>query len=191
METVVKDEAELMAPDDAELIIRAKDGELDAFGELYKRHVSPIYRYIRLRVSDEQIAEDLAEDVFLRAFTALRKYKERGVPFSAFLFRITRNLLVDHYRTNDREASLETTENMASLAPTLDEGLMMQDRIHALQKAFPSLPEDYQEVIRLRVLLTMPTPNVAALMDRSEGAVRVLLHRALTALREKVTENDN
>jgi RNA polymerase sigma-70 factor (ECF subfamily) len=191
MDTVNTDEEVLIAPDDAELIVRAKDGELDAFGELYTRHIAPIFRYIRLRVSDEQIAEDLAEDVFLRAFKAIKKYKERGVPFSAFLFRITRNLLVDHYRTRDRESSLETADDMASLAPALDEGLIMQDRVHALQKAFPRLPEDYQEVIRLRVLLTMPTPSVAALMDRSEGAVRVLLHRALTALREKVIEDES
>jgi RNA polymerase sigma-70 factor (ECF subfamily) len=191
MDTVIKDEEVFIAPDDAELIIRAKDGELDAFGELYTRHIGPIYRYIRLRVSDEQIAEDLAEDVFLRAFKAIGTYKERGLPFSAFLFRITRNLLVDHYRTGDRESSLETADDMASLAPALDEVLIMQDRVHAIQKAFPSLPEDYQEVIRLRVLLTMPTPSVAALMDRSEGAVRVLLHRALTALRERVIENES
>lgn len=177
-------------PADAELIAQAKAGQIEAFGELYQRYLDPIYRYIRIRVAEDNIAEDLTELVFLRAFEALRRYKERGRPFSAFLYQVARNLLVDHYRQQKREVPLETADDMAVSDPTIDEHIMRSERIEMLQRAMVDLRPDYQEVIRLRVILALPTATVAEWMGRSEGAVRVLLHRALNSMRERLVEDD-
>ncbi|NIS83110.1 MAG: sigma-70 family RNA polymerase sigma factor [Anaerolineales bacterium] len=175
--------------DDAQLIALAQQGEIEAFGELYTRYLDAIYRYIRLRVHNDRVAEDLTEEVFLRAFKALGDYEERGLPFSAFLFRVTRNLLVDHYRRQPEETSLEDVDQIPMIAAGLDDILIEEEQRKVLHQAIFSLPPEYQEVIRLRVILGMSTTNAAAWMDRSEGAIRVLLHRALKALRNQMIVN--
>jgi RNA polymerase sigma-70 factor (ECF subfamily) len=177
-------------PADAELIAQAKAGQIEAFGELYKRYLSPIYRYIRIRVAEDYIAEDLTELVFLRAFESLQRYKERGRPFSAFLYQVARNLLVDHYRQQKRELPIEAADDLAGTDATVEEHIMRSERIEMLQRAMVDLRPDYQEVIRLRVILALPTATVAEWMGRSEGAVRVLLHRALNSMRERLVDDE-
>ncbi len=173
-------------PADADLIAQAKNGQIEAYGKLYQRYLDPIYRYIRSRVAEDSIAEDLTELVFLRAFEALDRYKERGRPFSAFLYKVARNLLMDHYRQQKREISLEAVDDMALTDTSIDEHVIRSEREMMLQHAMADLRPDYQEVIRLRIILALPTATVALWMGRSEGAVRVLLHRALNALRERL-----
>lgn len=169
---------------DAELVTRTKDGDAEAFGLLYEKYVERIYRYIRVRVTEQTIAEDITENVFLRAYEAIERYQERGHAFSSYLYRVGQNLLVDHYRMKKEEAPIEVADQVSTGAPSLDEDLIQADRMQEIQEAMATLPEDYQEVIRLRVVLEMPTAEVAEWLDRSEGAVRVLLHRALKALRD-------
>jgi RNA polymerase sigma-70 factor (ECF subfamily) len=175
-------------PKDSDLISRAKVGDIEAFGELYQRYVDLIYRYIRSRVSENSSAEDLTEMVFLRAFESLDRYQERGWPFSSFLYQVARNQLADHYRKQRDEVPLEEAYDLEASAdhPSEDHGLM--DRIRTLQIALEQLPEDYQEIIRLRVLLELSTSEAAVILDRSEGAIRVLLHRALKALRKQIKQ---
>ena len=169
---------------DAELVAQAKAGDVEAFGELYERYLDPIYRYIRTRVAEDQTAEDLTEMVFLRTFERLDRYQERGHPFSSFLYRVARNQLVDHYRIKKDEISLEAAQLVEHPASSMDEHIIKQDQANELRSAIEKLPEDYQDVIRFRILMDMPTAEVASWLVRSEGATRVLLHRALHALRE-------
>jgi RNA polymerase sigma-70 factor (ECF subfamily) len=173
---------------DSELISHAKEGDLDAFGELYERYIDLIFRYLRCRVSEGQTAEDLTEVVFLKAFESLDRYQERGWPFSSFLYQIARNQLADHYRRQRDELPLEEAHNLQIPADSLDRGAILDERIQVLQNALERLPEDYKEIIRLRLLLELPTSDVAAMLNRSEGAIRVLLHRALKALRKQIVE---
>jgi RNA polymerase sigma-70 factor (ECF subfamily) len=169
---------------DAELVTRTKSGDVEAFGMLYERYVERIYRYIRVRVTEQTIAEDITENVFLRAYEAIERYQERGHAFSSYLYRVAQNHLVDHYRKKKEEAPIEVVDQVSADATSLDEDLIQADRVQEIREALATLPEDYQEVIRLRVVLEMPTSEAAEWLDRSEGAVRVLLHRALKALRD-------
>jgi RNA polymerase sigma-70 factor (ECF subfamily) len=171
---------------DAELIARAQAGDVKAFGELYEKYVVLIYRYVLARVNSESDAEDLTEIVFLRAFESLHRYKERGRRFSAFLYQVARNALVDHYRQQRRTETIEAVERLPSQDPPPDERMLADERSSVLRRAMAELPADYQEVIRLRIILSLPTAVVGEWLDRSEGAVRVLLHRALKALRRKM-----
>jgi RNA polymerase sigma-70 factor (ECF subfamily) len=175
---------------DSELVSRTKSGDVEAFGTLYERYVERIYKYIRVRVTEVAVAEDITENVFLRAFEAIDRYQERGYAFSAYLYRIAQNHLVDYYRKKKEEAPIEVAEQISADVTPLDENLIRNDQVQEVQKALATLPEDYQEVIRLRVLLELQTTEVAEWLDRSEGAVRVLLHRALKALRESVDERN-
>ncbi len=179
-------ESQNVAHADAELISRAQAGENEAFGELYERYVALIYRYVLARVDAESDAEDITEVVFLRTFKALHRYIERGRPFSAFLYQVARNALVDHYRQQRKTESIEAAEKLPSLAPDPDESLIAKERAVVLRRALAELPADYQEVIRLRIMLALPTTIVGEWLGRSEGAVRVLLHRALKTLRRQL-----
>jgi RNA polymerase sigma-70 factor (ECF subfamily) len=173
---------------DSDLIARARKGETEAFGELYRRYFDPIFRYLRMRVAQDDDAEDLAETVFLRAYQSLHRYRERGWPFSAFLYQVARNALTDHYRKGRPETDLTEAEGLGTTARALDEDLVMAERIRTVQQAMVGLPIDYQEVIRLRILLGLPTETAAQWMGRSEGAVRVMLFRALSALRARLAD---
>lgn len=175
---------------DAVLIARAKAGETAAFGLLYRRHLEPIYRYILSRVYRDRDAEDLAEQVFLKAFESLGTYEERGAPFEAFLYRVAYNTVVDYYRTQKSELPLEKIEGVQGEASGIEKGLVDKERLVEIMKAMSGLSDDYQEVIRLRIVLDLPTEEVAGWMDRKPNAVRVLLHRALKALRREMGEID-
>lgn len=173
---------------DLELVSRSKGGDVEAFGALYERYLERIYRYVRVRVSEETIAEDMTENVFLRAYESIDRYQERGFPFSAYLYRIARNQIVDYYRKRKEEAPIEAVDQTIADTQDLDDGLILSDQVQEILTALETLPEAYQEVIRLRVVLDMSTSDVAEWMNRSEGATRVLLHRALKAMREAVNE---
>ena len=174
--------------DDSELISLIKKGEIEVFGILYERYLNLIYRYIRCRVSEEHSAEDLTEVVFLKAFEALDRYQERGWPFSAFLYQIARNQLADHHRGQPNEVSLEEAQDLESTDADMDERVIVDEKVRGMQEALEELPEDYQEVIRLRLLLDLTTTEVAVHLNRSEGAIRILLHRAIAALRKQVSQ---
>jgi RNA polymerase sigma-70 factor, ECF subfamily len=166
-----------------ELIQKAKNGDREAFGELYIRHMDLIYRYIRSRVTDKRDAEDSTETVFLQAFQALPRYVDRGVPFTAFLYSVARNVIVDHYRKHKDEESLDKaiTQRDTSLYP--EEELINSQRLEDLNIVLSSLRPDYQEVIRLRIHLNLSTSTTAIWMGKSEGAIRILLYRALKAMK--------
>lgn len=169
---------------DAELVARAQEGNAEAFGHLYQRYATQIYRYLRSRVGNERDAEDLTEAVFVRSYEALAGYQERGHRYSAFLYQVARNVLVDHYRSAREEYSLEDSIPLSAPGPDPETEVIEADEAKRLLQRMEELPEDYQEVIRLRILLSMPTARVSEWMDRSEGAVRVLLYRALKSLRK-------
>lgn len=179
------------SPDDTHLVSLAKAGDIEAFGELYSRYLDPIYRYIRMRVGEDQTAEDLTEETFVRAFKALDKYEERGLPFSAYLYRVTKNLLIDYYRKQKEEITLDKADHIPAPGIALDDSLIRAEKHSMLGQAYKQLPSDYQEIIRLRIILGISTSEAAVWMERSEGATRVLLHRALNALREKISSDES
>jgi RNA polymerase sigma-70 factor (ECF subfamily) len=176
---------------DAQLIARAKRGDAQASGSLYQRYAEPIYKYIRLRVRDDHTAQDLTEVVFLRSYESLSRYRERGLRFSAFLYQVARNLLVDHYRQANETLSIEEAEPAVGERLSMDERFIQREQVEAIKLAMRNLPEEYQEIIRLRVILDVPTSEAAEWMKKSTGAVRVLLHRALKALRREVERQND
>jgi RNA polymerase sigma-70 factor (ECF subfamily) len=171
---------------DAILVARARDGEAEAFGCLYRRYVDPIYRYLFARLGESKEAEDLTEDVFFRAFQALGTYHERGWPFSAFLYQVAKNVLIDYYRRQKPEVGFGIPEPALESLRPLDEHVIRDEQIRELRRAMEEIPLNYREVIILRIILAMPTSVVANWMNLTEGATRVLLHRALASLRGKL-----
>jgi RNA polymerase sigma-70 factor (ECF subfamily) len=171
---------------DSLLIEQAKRGDRAAFGALYARYIDPIFRYVRSRVEDDHTAEDLTEAVFLRSFESIGSYRDKGLRYSAYLYQVARNLLVDHYRCDEDALSMERAESIQDDGLSIDDEIIRREQAAILQRAINRLPEEYQEIIRLRVLLEVPTAEAAQWLKRSEGATRVLLHRALKALKREV-----
>lgn len=175
--------------DDKELVEMAKAGNVEAFGNLYERYAPAIYRYLYAHLPDRLDAEDLTGEVFLKTWRSLSGYRERGVPFLAFLFRIAHNTLIDH-----RRRALHTGQHsMADLEEVLsDSNPGPADIIHArlehqeLLQVLSRLQADYQTVLILRFLSELTPEETARVMQRSPGSVRVLQHRALAALRKQM-----
>jgi RNA polymerase sigma-70 factor (ECF subfamily) len=174
---------------DQELIKKAQRGDQLAFGELYECHAPVIFRYLFSHLDSRMDAEDLTGEVFLKAWHSLPKYNERGVPFLAFLFRIARNVLVDHYRQSNRQDSKSPDEmeryNHES-SPELGEVVGARMEHQHILKVLSRLRPDYQSVLSLRFISELSPEETAQVMERSVGAIRVLQHRALAALRQEM-----
>ena len=174
---------------DHELIQKAQRGDTHAFGDLYESHAPVIFRYLFAHLDSRMDAEDLTGEVFLKAWQSLPKYTERGVPFLAFLFRIARNVLVDHYRQSNRLESkspdeLDGYKEEGNTEPGEMIGSQMEHQ--KILRVLTTLRPDYQSLLTLRFISELSPEETAQVMKRSVGAIRVLQHRALTALRQEI-----
>jgi RNA polymerase sigma-70 factor, ECF subfamily len=169
--------------DDESVIQKAKSGDADAFGILYERYSEVIFRYVYSHLDSQQDAEDLTEDVFFRAWKALPNYDDRGLPFSAFLFRSARNSLIDFYRQRKVVQPLEDLELRSNGAADPEDEVTSRLESDELKRTLSQLREDYRTVLIFRFLSGLSPEETAEVMQRSVGAVRVLQHRALSALK--------
>jgi len=173
--------------EDALLIQQAKDGDADAFGELYERYAESLFRFVYSQTFDRLDAEDITAEVFLRAWRSLSRYKERGFSFSAYLFRIARNVLIDNRRKR-KPVSMVSDEEVAHIPDAANPGpsaILASKMQHTeLVQILDQLREDYRTVLVLRFLNELSPEATAEVMGRSVGAVRVLQHRALSSLRK-------
>jgi RNA polymerase sigma-70 factor (ECF subfamily) len=167
------------------LLNEAQTGNADAFGELYTCYAPDVFRFLFARLSNREDAEDLTEEVFLRAWRNLPEYRYQGVSFLAFLLKIAHNLLVDRFRKGvQQESELPDDERGGADCP-LVEGPELLPHLD-LQDLLGQLPDDYRAVLAARFINGMTPDETAVVMHRSAGAVRVLQHRALGALRKLV-----
>jgi RNA polymerase sigma-70 factor, ECF subfamily len=170
------------------LVARAIRRDEDAFAILYDRYLDSIYRFMTFRVRNPADAEDLTGQVFLRAWQAIDAYKPTGRPFSAWLYRIAHNLVIDHFRaarpTLDLPDETLAPAGFAEPAVVLDQTLAMDGFQGALQQLSP----DQQQVIILRFIEGLSCEDVADAIGKSSGAVRVIQHRALAKLRQLLEE---
>ncbi|MHB8751084.1 MAG: sigma-70 family RNA polymerase sigma factor [Aggregatilineales bacterium] len=157
-----------------------------AFGELYKRYVSKIYSYIYYRTGNAHDAEDLTARVFHRALLHIETYVERGLPFSAWLYRIAHNLVANWHRDRARRKVIPLDEFVAaglrSEAP--ESATEQREEYEELTAAIRRLPEERQQLLLLKFVDKLSNADVGTIMDRSEGAIKSLYHRTLQALRE-------
>ena len=174
------------------LVRRAQKRDQEAFAQLYEEHFDKIYRYIRLRIGNETEAEDMTQQVFLNALQSISSFKWKGIPFSAWLYRIAHNQVVDYLRKKKRTPVL-LDESLASGDDAPQQITERKLDIERLLKATKQLTEAQREVISLRFTSELPIAQVAKIMGKSQGAVKALQHSGIVALRKAllVTENEN
>lgn len=173
----------------SETVILAKQGDSAAFAALYEEYSPTIYRFLRRRLEgSDEAAEDLTEDVFAKVFQKLDKYQERGLPFSAWLYRIAHNQLVDYLRTQPGVApsSLDVVADVAERHAGRAYGRVL-DRV-TLEPALAQLTAEQNQAVRLRFLDGLSVAESAARLGRSEDAVKKLQARALARLRRLLTD---
>lgn len=156
------------------------------FSKIYDQYVDKIYRFVYLKVNSQEVAEDLTSETFLRVFESL-KAKENIENPQAFLYRIARNLVTDHYREKGR-TQVVSAEYTPIIDPesNLEEKAILNSDMEQVRLALTNLKEDYQNVIIWYYLDDLAIPEIAKLLERSEEASRVLLHRALKALKNEL-----
>ena len=160
-----------------------------AFGPLYDHYIQPIYRYLYSRVANTQEAQDLAAQTFLSALETLPRYRDKGY-FSAWLFRIARNKVMDHYRKQKHETDWDLPENQGVNPDLLSQVIQSQD-VQLLSQLIGILAEADQELIRLRYVAELSFAEIAALLGKKEDAVKKNLYRLLARLESQMeAQND-
>lgn len=170
-----------------QLILQAQAGDPAAFDKLYEHCLTPVYRYIFLRLQNKEQAQDLAQSVFLKVYSSLDKFHDTGKPLLAYLFTVSRNMLIDHLRKrrvkideNSEDSLLRLPDLKADPTQNLDQ----QQIAAALRLAIGQLTEDQRDVITLKFIEDLDNAEIADILHKREDAVRQLQSRGLHALRK-------
>lgn len=177
--------------DDPQLVEWAKDDPA-AFGELYTRYVKKIYNYVYYRTGNHHDAEDLTSRVFFRALAHISNYTDRGVPFSAWLYRIAHNLVANWHRDRGRRKMVPLDDHILSglgtdIPEAVTESLQEEERLLAVIR---DLPLDRQQLLILKFVERLSNAEIGVIMNRTEGAIKSLYHRTLLSLRSKLEQDD-
>jgi RNA polymerase sigma factor (sigma-70 family) len=159
------------------------------FAALFDRHYPKLYAYVRSRLPDDQTAEDITAAAFERALRHTQSYDSTKGAFSTWLFRIARNLVVDHYATASRlpvQSDLDEVATLSVPTPSPEDQLLRQEQQRALGRAISHLPDRDQEIIRLRFFGRLTNRRIAAVMDLKEKTVSVIIYRALLKLKAQL-----
>lgn len=174
----------------AKLIRRVQKGDVETFGLIYDQFFDPVYAYVLRQVGSPADAEDIVSGVFLEVFEKIGGFTWRGAGFAAWLFRIARNDVLDYYRRQGKrikEIALTEIEEAPAEALVEDIAERAWDQAELLA-AVGLLPDEQRQVILLKLMLNFSNRQVGAVIDKSEGAVKALQHRALLSLRKMLNE---
>jgi RNA polymerase sigma-70 factor, ECF subfamily len=168
---------------EAELVERLKACDEGAVRQVYRLHADAIYRYALYQSGNSSLAEDVAGEVFVRMMESIGSYKYRGSPISAWLYRIARNLIIDHQRRGGRFQPLEEGYDLTLISDNPIELAERQLSWAELREALAELTDDQRQVIILKFIENLENREVAEVIGKSEGSVKSLQHRALRRLR--------
>jgi RNA polymerase sigma-70 factor (ECF subfamily) len=171
--------------------VRAAQADRAAFGALYRRYLDRVYGYCFYLLGDHHDAEDVTERTFVAALAAIDRFRDEGATFRAWLFRIAHNELANALRARGRHpgASLESVAEPSSVSDPLHE-LTQEEEARRVRRALAALGDDRRQVLVLRFVDGLSAREIGEVLDRSEGAVRVLQHRALRDLARELGATD-
>jgi RNA polymerase sigma-70 factor (ECF subfamily) len=177
---------------DEEILTRASQGDREAFGLIYERYLDRIYNYVYYRTGNINDAEDLTARVFQRAMNHIVSYTDRGVPFSAWLYRIAHNLVANWHRDRSRKQEIPLSDApLVAKGDAPEHSLVHTQQQEALLKHIRSLPSERQNLLILKFVEHLSNAEIGEIMGRSEGAVKSLYHRTLLALRDEIGDFDD
>lgn len=170
------------------LLQMVKRGEDGAFGKLYDLYFIKIYRFIYYRVGHKETAEDLAEEVFLKIYSKINSLGHEGA-FEGWMYQIARNLVIDHYRKQKLTVALEDVENILEYESNIVDVLSLEQEQKTVLKLLKQLSSDEQAVIKMKFFENLDNNTIATLLEKTEGAIRVIQHRAISKLQKMNPHN--
>jgi RNA polymerase sigma-70 factor (ECF subfamily) len=157
-----------------------------AFGELYDRYSARIYRFVRSRIHDDGLAEDVTADVFMSALRGIKTYQDQGRPFSCWLYRIAANAVASHYRNRRPQLSLDDAIALPDLEMDPADEVVARDRVRAVWQAIDRLPRQQRAAMILKFSDDLTMEDVGAVLGKSSAAAKLLIYRAVQRLRAEL-----
>ena len=180
---------DLPLPGEAPLVHRAKSGDSEAFAQLYDAYIARVYRYVYFRVADDDAAEDLTSQVFLKAWSNLDRFSFSRTPYLAWLYTIAHNAVIDHYRTRKVTAALDDVQlSQQDHAEVVENEIDLTNEMKTIKEALQLLTDDQQKVLTLKFIEGMSNNEIARHLGKREGAIRALQMRGLQALAKQLEE---
>ncbi len=176
-----------MAAEEA-LILATQAGDRAAFEGLYKAYYDRVYRYIFARVNNRAESEDLAAEVFLKAYVGIHTYSPRGLPFASWLFRIAHNLVIDHVRRRARRPTTVLDESVSLMSGNPEDEVVFGMTYAEVRAAMVEITDAQRQVIALRFGAELSIAETAEAMKKKEGAIKALQHSAIGALRQQLAK---
>lgn len=170
-----------------QILALAASGDEEAFAWLYQKYINRIYNYVYFRTGSAADAEDLTAKVFMRAMKHIRNYRDLGLPFSAWLYRIAHNLVANWHRDNGRrkEIPLDDALPLPILGKHPESEVVRREETEKLLRILRKLPPERQQLIILKFVDQLSNAEIGEIMGKSEGAIKSLYHRTLLSLREE------
>ncbi len=164
-----------------ELVEKAKNGDAEAFGQLYDAFTQKIFKFIRLKIQDQQDAEDVLQEVFIKAYRGLQNLKMDGLNFNAWLYKIASNTINDKFRKQYRTPDMVRIDGSFDIADkgSLQKDIELSSDIEDLHKVLNQLPDLYKQVLELRYIQDLSLAEIAKIFNKSNLSVRLLQFRAL------------
>ena len=171
--------------EELDLVQRARQGEQEAFAQLYENHFDKIFRYVVLKIRNQAEAEDMTQQVFIKAYESIGSYQSQGVPFTAWLFRIAHNQMVDYVRKQSKRQTVPLDESLQIMDDCdVEHEVETKIEMEKVVLATAKLTKAQREVISLRFAGGLSITEAAKTMRKSEGAIKALQHSAILSLRK-------
>ena len=178
--------------EELDLVQRARQGEQEAFAQLYENHFDKIFRYVVLKIRNQAEAEDMTQQVFIKAYESIGSYQSQGVPFTAWLFRIAHNQMVDYVRKQSKRQTVPLDESLQIMDDCdVEHEVETKIEMEKVVLATAKLTKAQREVISLRFAGGLSITEAAKTMRKSEGAIKALQHSAILALRKTLVGGMN
>jgi len=183
------------AKDDSKILInslvkKAQDGDEAAFGQIYDLYFDKVYRFVYFRVNHREAAEDLVSETFIRAWDKLDRISSPE-SFSGWVYQIARNLVIDYYRSRKENVDIALLENVLSYEDNVVNRTDLGFQQQIFLKFLDQLGEEQQLVLKMKFLEDLDNPEIAAILNKTEGAVRVIQHRAIAELKKLIAASNN
>jgi RNA polymerase sigma-70 factor (ECF subfamily) len=178
--------------EELDLVQRARQGEQEAFAQLYESHFDKIFRYVVVKIRNQAEAEDMTQQVFIKAYESIGSYQSQGVPFTAWLFRIAHNQMVDYVRKQSKKQTVPLDESLQIKDDSdVEHEVEVKIEMEKVVLATAKLTKAQREVISLRFAGGLSITEAAKTMRKSEGAIKALQHSAILALRKTLVGGVN
>jgi RNA polymerase sigma-70 factor, ECF subfamily len=172
------------------LVERAQHGDRAALEELYLLHFDRIYSYLHMSVGNRHDAEDLTTQTFLKMLESIKRFRWQSAPFSAWLFRIAHNLAMDHFRSTRRwQPEEDVPEPAGEEEPSAEAEAMQAIGRQSMLELIEDLSHEQQQVLALKFVFNFSNADVATILEKTEGAVKSLQHRALVSLQKQISQS--